>query len=185
MVSFDKYGVAYIQPGALSMPRSGNFQKLALIANSPDYFIDVIATIGYDYIDCNGEKKTGYLDTNYTYETDGMLSSIPPPNNEPSTGLTTGEEGWFGKIIFPGCGYSCNSIDSHIKVLICATLSFQGASEAFAHEGLGHAYVFVLSGGDRIRASHGHNSKNGTDSNRELANIIIHAIQEVAKYWIK
>lgn len=94
-----------------------------------------------------------------------------------STGVTTGETGYMGKILFPGEGISGqNSIDDKIHIYINKNLSKVGSMETLGHELFGHGLIYSETGN---RNASIHQFKGMKDCNTRLVNNIIRARKEI------
>lgn len=69
-------------------------------------------------------------------------------------GLSTGEGGNYGKTLFPDNEGIQNSPDEKIHVYVVREMKGVGRAEALSHELYGHAYVYVISGGDHALSEH-------------------------------
>lgn len=68
--------------------------------------------------------------------------------------ITTGEGGNYGKTLFPDRDGLQNSRTNNKEIYLHPSLTKVVASEAFSHEGYGHALLYIRTGGNHQRASH-------------------------------
>lgn len=92
-------------------------------------------------------------------------------------GTSTGETGFLGKTLFPDKTGDENSPNKNIIIVVNSKLSEEGRAETYSHEANGHAYIYVITNGDRQKASHNFSSGN-SDLNRYLFNLINKSINE-------
>ena len=156
---------------------SNNYQSLLKLVKSDQYIITISLSDYYYYLDANEVQSKRIM----SYQ--GIDSFFIGNSNGKGINTSTGEVGFLGKTLFPDFKGKENSIDSNINVIININLTQLGRSETFAHEAYGHALLYVISNGDRDRASHDFGSGN-TDNNKELYEMINSAIQETtANYY--
>lgn len=79
--------------------------------------------------------------------------TLPDSQRDPN-GLSTGEGGNYGKTLFPDNEGIQNSPDEKIHVYVVREMKGVGRAEALSHELYGHAYVYVISGGDHALSEH-------------------------------
>ncbi len=123
----------------------------------------------------------------FTYKSNGNIESKPMSydgiedmfignNDGAGVGPVAGDSGLLGKTLLPDDAAMQRSPDSNIYVIVNSGMSDMSKSEMFAHEGYGHALVYVLSG-DYNKSSHQY-GKSGIDLNRYLFDIINRAMNE-------
>ena len=155
--------------------RSQNYSRLAELVES-DYLVFVSLSDSFNYLDNNGKKGIHTMryfpfDSNYPEDRDLDFQSV--------TGITTGESGFLGKVLFPDREGLENSTTPNIEIYIHKSLSTVGAAETFSHEAYGHALRYIRTAGDHQEASH---KINGTiDKNIELKRMIIESRRETVK----
>lgn len=138
------------------------------MVNSPR-IIEVELNNRYTYCDYAGnigEATMQYIpyDDNFPEDRDIEFKQV--------NGLSTGEAGFFGKVLFPDMNGLQNSI---------------GAAESFSHEGYGHVLLYITNGGDRKGASHMFKTSNNGpyDSNQTLKDLILNSRRETVKNFNK
>ena len=82
-------------------------------------------------------------------------------------GTSTGESGMMGITLFPDLGGNWNSPNDNIIVVLHKNLSSDAAAEIYSHEMNGHAFLYILNGGDHYGASH-----QPTDDNHDANTIL-------------
>ena len=110
------------------------------------------------------------FDPQYDLESDKDISG------ETINGLSTGERGFLGKVLFPDKDGVQNSTNHNIIVIINKNLSSAGAAEVYSHEVNGHALLYIMNGGNHVGASH--QTINMFDGNRTLIEMIIKSKKE-------
>ena len=174
-VNIDKNG--YIDSDLLSSHKSEseNYNRLKTMADS-DKTIMVLLNFGFAYY--NENKQLRFSEMQYYGVDDSFIGNL----SGKGVGTSTGETGFLGKALFPGATGLQNSPDNNIYLIINSKLSFLGRAEMFSHEGYGHAYIYILTDGNRNAASHDYD--NGIyDKNRILYNIINNAINETGQNY--
>ena len=174
-VNIDKNG--YIDSDLLSSHKSEseNYNRLKTMADS-DKTIMVLLNFGFAYY--NENKQLRYSEMQYYGVDDSFIGNL----SGKGVGTSTGETGFLGKALFPGATGLQNSPDNNIYLIINSKLSLLGRAEMFSHEGYGHAYIYILTDGNRNAASHDYD--NGIyDKNRILYNIINNAINETGQNY--
>ena len=127
--------------------KSSNYESLLELVKS-DMIIDVIMSSQFNYLDKYGITNSQIM----SYSSpDEEFKDI---NIEMTDGLTTGESGLSGKVLFPDKAGLQNSTTDNIEIYINSSLTKVGAAETFSHEAYGHTYLYVISGGNRIISSH-------------------------------
>jgi len=171
-ITFDKNG--YINHENIKNIKSNteNFNSLKLMVLSENRTVKVEIDNKFFYKDQNGNiqgpEKMTYL---------GVDKDYIGNDNGKGIGTSTGETGFLGKTLFPDNKGLQNSINDNIIVIVNSNLSEEGKAQVFAHEGYGHAYVYVLTNGDRSKSSHNYGT-GGKDLNRYLYDMINRAINE-------
>ena len=162
---------------------SANFESLVKMVNSPR-IIEVELNNRYTYCDYAGnigEATMQYIpyDDNFPEDRDIEFKQV--------NGLSTGEAGFFGKVLFPDMNGLQNSTNDRIKIIINSNLSPLGAAESFSHEGYGHVLLYITNGGDRKGASHMFKTSNNGpyDSNQTLKDLILNSRRETVKNFNK
>ena len=152
---------------------SQNFNNLLTLVNSSE-IIEVESNKSFIYLDQEGNigKETmSYIpfDCNFPEDKDVDFKYV--------NGLSTGEMGLFGKVLFPDKDGLQNSTNNNIKIIINSSLSLLGAAESFSHEGYGHALLYVINGGNHDGASHNLKSTphGPYDSNDTLKKMILNS----------
>ena len=84
--------------------------------------------------------------------------------------LSTREDGFLGKTLFPDLAGYHNSPDGNVKVIINSSLSPQGRAEAYSHEANGHVLLYFKSAYNHNSARH--RPKGMYDQNWILTNMI-------------
>jgi len=108
---------------------SGNYNSLKKLVDDKKV-VTVAVTDHYDYKDKSGNVKSDNM---------GPITKqefAPTPGN-------TGEGGLAGKTLTPDNSLPKQSVDGDTHIVINSNLSEQGQAETFAHEGYGHALLFV------------------------------------------
>ena len=149
---------------------SGNFNALKAMVNS-EMVVEVSLASGFNYVDAEG--NAGYSEMSH-FPAD-EYSEYDTEGNTPS-GTSTGETGFLGKTLFPDRNGLQNSPNGSIQVIINEKLSDPARAEMYSHEGNGHAFIYVTTGGDREKASH--QFQGMTDVNRTLIDRIITSKKE-------
>ena len=150
---------------------SENFNSLRLMAES-NYTITVTALQEVSYIS-KGETQIEKFNP-VIIEDDFKDVDFTSP-----IGNITGETGNLGVTYMPtngGPGKADAENSSSIHININPSLSPIGAAETFSHEGYGHAFIYVQSGGDRSKAIH--HFEGNRDTNSLLVNLSISARKE-------
>ena len=129
-----------------------NVAILKILANS-DRSIELVFDDNFDYCGQDGNLKNEKM-TYYPYDPQFSGEDEIDLYGETMGGLSTGESGFMGITLFPDLGGHWNSPNDNIIVVINSNLSFNGASEIYSHEMNGHAFLYVLNGGDHNGASH-------------------------------
>ena len=129
-----------------------NVAILKILANS-DRSIELVFNDNFDYRGQDGNLKNEKM-TYYPYDPQFSGEDEIDLYGETMGGLSTGESGFMGITLFPDLGGHWNSPNDNIIVVINNNLSFNGASEIYSHEMNGHAFLYVLNGGDHNGASH-------------------------------
>lgn len=162
---------------------SANFESLVKMVNSPQ-IVEVELNNRYTYCDNAGnigEATMQYIpyDDNFPEDRDIEFKQV--------NGLSTGEAGFFGKVLFPDMNGLQNSTNDRIKIIINSNLSPLGAAESFSHEGYGHVLLYITNGGDRKGASHMFKTSNNGpyDSNQTLKDLILNSRRETVKNFNK
>ena len=154
---------------------SNNYNSLVRLAESST-IIEVSLDDSFEYKDLNDKIGTHFM--SYLGIDDYFVGN----NDYRGIGTTTGEVGFLGKTLFPGYNASENSTDETIRVIVNSKLSKQGKAETFAHEGYGHAYMYVKTSGNYTASAHAF-SKGNIDTNGLLFIQINRAINETAFYF--
>ena len=154
---------------------SSNYNSLVRLAESST-IIEVSLDDSFEYKDLNDKIGTHFM--SYLGIDDYFVGN----NDYRGIGTTTGEVGFLGKTLFPGYNASENSTDETIRVIVNSKLSKQGKAETFAHEGYGHAYMYVKTSGNYTASAHAF-SKGNIDTNGLLFIQINRAINETAFYF--
>ena len=158
---------------------SGNFRRLLVLVESNEYTISVSLASGYDSVNQSGNKNPfssmKYIpaDDEYAKKEDKDISF------KSVSGLTTGETGFMGKTLFPVLSDSQNSTTDNIEIYINQELSRIGAAETFSHEGYGHAYLYILTGGNYEKSVH--QAIGLKEKNRVLKRLIRKSRRETVK----
>ena len=147
---------------------SDNYNSLLLLAESPTN-IEVFLGNEFEFKD-----NTGALGLN-NMQYLGVDEYFVGNNEGKGVGTTTGEVGFLGKTLFPGDKAQENSTDQTIRIIINSGLSEQGRAETFAHEGYGHAYMFVKTLYNYSASTHSF-ARGGIDTNGILYTQINRAI---------
>lgn len=143
---------------------SNNFTSLQKLVNSKH---TIIVTI---------DDKITYKNEHSQKETTAMGNIIIDKGFDGSFGFNTEETGWQGVTQTPGNeAHKYNSIDYKIRITINSQLSVEGQAQTFAHEGYGHALLYIQG------IDHRHHPNGTAETNLPLANAITIAIQETIK----
>lgn len=152
---------------------SNNFKTLLNLVED-DIDIDVSIASKYDFADKNGivsQHKMGYV---------GVDNSLIDSDFQYVSGLTTGEEAFAGKTLFPDREGDENSIDKTLHIVVNEKLSEMGKIETFAHEAYGHTQLYLINGHNHKGA--GHQPTGLIETNIQLKQMIINARKEAVKY---
>ena len=171
-VSFNIGGVMNTAGLANVKSTSGNFDALRTMALS-DRTMDVRLDDKFDYLDSKGNKDTrtmgwGGIDDFYIGNFGGK-----------GIDASTGETGFLGKTLFPDLNGVENSTNRNIIVIVHSKLSEKGRAELYSHEANGHAYVYMITNGNRKKASH--NFLGSDDLNDDLYKLINRSMNETVK----
>ena len=169
-VQFDKKGYIRQDPLKTIQSDSQNFQSLKTMALS-DKIVEVKLDDKFRY-----RNKKGILCV-YPMHYSGVDRSFVGNNNGRGIGASTGETGLLGKTLFPDSNGLQNSPNNNIIVVINSKLSEEGRAQIYSHEANGHAYVYIITKGDRKEASHQYGLGN-TDLNRSLFDLINKSMNE-------
>lgn len=149
-----------------------NYNNLIKLVNSI-YTIDVVLADNYIFKDGDGQYSSHYM-SYLPY--DQLYSFHKDVNGNTPSGLSTGEEGFIGKTLFPDNDGEENSPSNDIIVIINKRLSKAGAAETYSHEANGHALRYIENGGNHKDASH--IFSNDKDLNFILEDMIIKSKRE-------
>ncbi len=152
---------------------SKNLASLKDMVNS-EQLIEVSLNDNYDNVDANGTLKNSKMDY---YPADDF--SDKDVDGSTMGGTSTGESGFLGKTLFPDKKGLENSPDGTLRVIVNKNLSEAGRAEIYSHEANGHAHIYIVTGGDREKASH--NAKGMKEQNQELKTRILESKQETIK----
>ena len=151
---------------------SNNFKTLLNLVTD-DMDIDVSITSTYDSADENGKvspHSMGY---------GGVDESLIDSDFQFVSGLTTGEDGFAGKTLFPDRDGKENSVDNTLHIIVNEKFTKMGKIETFAHEAYGHTQLYLLNGHNHKGASH--QSIKMKETNLLLKQMIINARKEAVK----
>ncbi len=150
--------------------KSQNFNSLKTMVLS-DRTVEVILDDKITFADRNGNIKEREMQ--YSKIDDFFIGN----DGGKGVGASTGETGFLGKTLFPDRKGDENSPNNNIIIVVNSQLTEQGRAEMYSHEANGHGYVYVITNGDRKKASHDFSSGN-TDLNRYLFNLINKSMNE-------
>nr|WP_321480955.1 hypothetical protein [uncultured Bacteroides sp.] len=150
-------GIVGVMYNLLNLPRS------IMINNALDQGVNMYmyAADGRKLQPVIGNRKTNFVGN----------------DNGKGVGTSTGETVFLGKILFPDKKRLQNSTNNNVIVIVNSNLSEGGRAQTYSHEVNGHALIYILTNGDRLKASHKYAS-GGTDLNRYLFDIINKSINE-------
>ena len=154
---------------------SSNFESLKALVND-DLIIEVLIDNKYTYANSLGELKNVEMPC---YPFDPQYNSFKDLNGTTMGGVSTGEEGFLGKTLFPDRAGLENSPNENMFLIINSNLSSNAKAEIFSHEAYGHALLYLKNGHDHDGASH--NGVNGKETNIKLKEMILKAKQETIK----
>jgi RHS repeat-associated protein len=149
---------------------SDNFNRLKTIVLS-DKTVEIKIDNKFTYSDNVGNIHVA------TMKYLGVDPSYVGNENGKGIGVSTGETGFLGKVLFPDKNGIQNSPNKNIIVTINSGLSKEGMAQTYSHETNGHAYVYIITNGDRAKASHNY-GQGEKDLNRYLFNLINKSINE-------
>ncbi len=144
-----------------------NFNSLKTLVNS-DRIIEVILDNQFTF--CGSDGQMG----NATMWYDSKLDEFPS-SEVTINGLSTGEGGFMGKVLFPDREGIQNSPNENIIIIINKQLSPKGAAETYSHEANGHALLYILNGGNHKGASHQPVNGLWREGNKTLKDMIINS----------
>ena len=158
--------------------KSLNFNNLRTMANS-DRIVEVVLDDKFTYMGQDGKLGTATM-IYQAFDPDWPNKDL---KGETTGGLSTGEGGFMGKVLFPDKDGMQNSPNGNIVVIVNKNLSPAGAAESYSHEANGHALLYILNGGDHKGASHqaGDGLCSGGDRNKTLVEMIINSKKETIK----
>ncbi len=168
-VVLDNHG--YINHEVLSKHRSnsGNYSSL-LALSSADVTVFVLENNSFTY-PSNGIIKIQPMDYG------GIAEELQGNDGGQGIGTIAGDSGLLGKTLLPNDSSAQRSHDNNIYVIVNSEMSDMSKAEMFAHEGYGHAYVYITTG-DYDKSVHKHGPGN-RDLNRYLFELINRAMNEV------
>ena len=141
----------------------------------------------------SGTNETVFVLENdsFAYKSNGSIDSYPMNYNGideklignadgQGVGTVAGDSGLLGKTLLPDDAAIQRSPDSNIYVIVNSGMSDMSKTEMFAHEGYGHAAVYILTG-SHDQATHDYKNIDGEfkDMNRYLFELINRAMNEV------
>ena len=153
---------------------SSNFKSLKILSNS-DINVEILLDDRYTYMCQDGRLESTTMQYN-DFDPQYDLESDKDISGETINGLSTGESGFLGKVLFPDKDGVQNSTNHNIIVIINKNLSSAGAAEVYSHEVNGHALLYIMNGGNHVGASH--QTINMFDGNRTLIEMIIKSKKE-------
>ena len=156
---------------------SSNFKSLKILSNS-NRNIEILLDDKYTYMCQDGRLESTTMQY-YDFDPQYDLESDKDISGETINGVSTGESGFLGKVLFPDKDGVQNSANHNIIVIINKNLSSAGAAEVYSHEVNGHALLYIMNGGNHAGASH--QTINMVDVNRTLIEMIIKSKKETIK----
>ena len=93
------------------------------------------------------------------------------------SGTSTGESGMMGITLLPDLDGNWNSPNDNIVVVLHKALSSNAAAEIYSHEMNGHAFLYILNGGNHFGACHQPNDDN-QETNTILKWLILRSKKE-------
>jgi len=148
-----------------NLSSSANYQRLSQLVND-DQIFEVNIASGFNYKD--GEGNVQSTEFGSIFQGEPSESAFSP---------NTGEEGFFGVTQTPGKeANKYNSVDGNVHITVNVGLSESGRAQNFAHEGLGHGYLY--SKGEDHRHIVKSTPEGFKETNKALAKNITEAVQE-------
>lgn len=116
----------------------------------------------------------------YSMNYNGIDKELIGNDDGQGVGTVAGDSGLLGKTLLPNDAAIQRSPDSNIYVIVNSGMSDMSKAEMFAHEGYGHAAVYI-STGSHDQATHDYKNIDGEfkDMNRYLFELINRAMNEV------
>ena len=175
----------YINIGLLEQycGNSGNMKSLIILATS-EIIINVKLDNHYKYVENNGHHNTSQMQY-IPYDSEWPKSQ--DINFKYTNGLSTGESGTFGKVLFPDSYGKQNSPNEEVHIIVNSGLTPLGAAEAFSHEAYGHVVLYIKTDRNRKKATHDFksSSRGPYDANFKLRRMILRARKETVKNYYK
>lgn len=153
---------------------SENYNSL-LILSGTDITIFVLENDSFTY------KSNGNINS-YVMNYNGIDEELIGNDYGKGTGTIAGDSGLLGKTLLPTDEAIQRSPDSNIHVIVNSKMSDMSKAEMFAHEGYGHAAVYISTGSHK-KSTHEYVNVNGEfkDMNKSLFGLINRAMNEVLK----
>ena len=151
---------------------SENFRSL-MVLSADNLEIEISQASKYEYINPSGDL----FEKNMSYN--GIDDFLIDNDIQYVSGLTTGEDAFAGKTLFPDRDGAENSPNTKLQIIVNDKLTPMGKIETIAHEAYGHAKLYLINGHNHIDASH--QAKDMRETNTLLREMIINARKEAVK----
>ena len=130
-----------------------NFNNLKTLVNDPlivNVCIDNSFVWKQGLQDADGRSNPDIM---RVIDYDPLYDDVPDPLNNIED-VSSGQNGFTGKTLFPDISGAQCSPDNSVYVIVNKDLTVSSKADAFCHEGYGHALLYIKSGYDRNRAIH-------------------------------
>lgn len=145
-----------------------------------DRIVEIVLDDKFTFMRQDGNLETATM-SYIAFDPKYDLESLKDLKGETINGLSTGENGFMGKTLFPDKDGIQNSPNGNIIVIINKKLSPAGAAETYSHEANGHALLYIKNGGDHKGASHQPIDEQWIEGNETLKEMIINSKKETIK----
>lgn len=156
-----------------------NFNNLKTMVNS-DRVVEVVLDDKFTFMGQDGKLGTATM-SYYSFDPKYDSESDKDLKGETIGGLSTSENGFMGKTLFPDKEGIQNSPNGNILLIVNKNLSPAGAAETYSHEANGHSLLYILNGGDHKGASHQSLNGRWIEGNKTLEKMIINSKKETIK----